>query len=148
MRSLANVSIVDRLHLQIRPSSIRLQGASGQSLTNLGEVAATVTADGQTLHQAFIVVPHLEEEKLLLGDDFLTACKATIDWGSNSFSFPPPTTCHKVILATEQLIPPRSRKLVQARLKHAVRGQSTKMKVSGTKLLYDRHSLLVEPIWL
>ncbi|XP_040069121.1 uncharacterized protein LOC120842159 [Ixodes scapularis] len=145
MRSLINVSIANQLHFLIQPSSIRLHGASGQFLTNLGEVTATVTADGQTLNQAFIVVPHLVEGKLLLGDDFLTACKAMI-WGANSFSIPPPTTCHKVILVTEQLIPPRSRKLVQARLKNLVREQSTKIEVSGTKLLYDRLCLLVEPM--
>lgn len=82
-----------------------MRGASGQSLTNLGQVTATVTADGQTFDQVFIVVPHLEAEKLLLEDDLMTASEALIHWGSNSFSIPPSTKCPKVVLAMEQLLP-------------------------------------------
>ncbi|MDD9361847.1 MAG: retropepsin-like aspartic protease, partial [Anaplasma sp.] len=85
-RSLLNEAVCRRLQVTPSRSFLKLVGANGQPLENMGEVSVEITVDRQSFKQTFVVVPHLKEELLLLGDDFLRQSKAFIDWGTNSFS--------------------------------------------------------------
>lgn len=146
VKSLITAPLAKRLKLSIGPSSLRLVGASGHYLQNLGQVRAVVTVDDQTLQHDFIVVPRLPHEGVLLGDDFLRASKAVIDWGSETFAVSVPQGLHKVYLVKEQVLPALSRKLVPVAWHRTSEDEDRAMVITGTKLLYDRYSVLVEPM--
>ena len=146
MKSLITAPLADRLKLSIRPSSLRLVGASGHHLQNLGLVRAVVTVDDQTLQHDFVVVPRLPQEGVLLGDDFLRASRAVIDWGSESFAVSVPRRLRKVYLVREQALPALSRKFVPVTWHRTAEDKDHVMVITGTKLLYDRYSVIVEPM--
>lgn len=85
-RSLVNEAVCQRLQMTPSKSSLKLVGANGLPLENNGEVSVDITVDGRSFRQTFVVVPHLKEDLVLLGDDFLRSSKAFIDWGTNTFS--------------------------------------------------------------
>lgn len=141
-----NVLLAQQLELEIKPSSLHLKGANGQPLINLGEVTASIVADGQAFLQTFIVVPHLESERLLLGNDFLVTSKAIIDWGTNTFQVPKPQRLSKINLIKQTHIPATSRKLVKVKFASSPQlEEEAQMEVGGTRLLFERHSVLLEP---
>lgn len=146
VKSLITAPLVERLKLIIGPSSLRLVGASGHHLENLGQVKTVVTVDGQTLQHEFVVVKRLPHDGVLLGDDFLWASRAIFDWGSQSFAVSVPQVLQKVHLIREQTLPALSRKLVPVDWHRMSRDKHCVMVITGTKLLYDRYSVVVEPM--
>lgn len=146
VKSLITAPLVERLKLIIGPSSLRLVGASGHHLENLGQVKTVVTVDGQTLQHEFVVVKRLPHDGVLLGDDFLRASRAIIDWGSQSFAVSVPQVLQKVHLIREQTLPALSRKLVPVDWHRMSSDKDCVMVITGTKLLYDRYSVIVEPM--
>ncbi|XP_064479216.1 uncharacterized protein LOC135392436 [Ornithodoros turicata] len=135
--SLINIDIADSLGLHVRPCSARLEAANGQPLAIRGTATATVFVDGQTFVHPFIVIPHLETEKILLGNDFLEATQDIIDWGKNTFQVTAAPRAQRVCLMKQVVVPPRSRKIVSAQISAQPHDQI----ISVTKLFTQRYNL-------
>lgn len=141
-RSLINKNFSDALGLQVVPSSVALEGANGQPLIVQGQAKITVTVDGQTFTHPFIVVPHLEADQVLLGNDFLERSQAVIDWARNSFQVTVNKPTQRVRLLRQVVVPPRSR--MSAMVKTTAHQDA--VIVSGTRLFSKRYGLNIEPM--
>ncbi|XP_064472746.1 uncharacterized protein LOC135387510 [Ornithodoros turicata] len=141
-RSLLNASVADALGLHIAASSVRLEGANGQLLIVKAQVKATVLADDQTLDHPFIVVPQLQADRVLLGNDFLESSQAVIECSRDTFQVTANTSRQRVRLLKQVVVPPRSRKSVKVK----VFNHEDAVMVTSTDLSTKRFGLDVEPI--
>ncbi|MDD9361322.1 MAG: retropepsin-like aspartic protease, partial [Anaplasma sp.] len=140
-----NEAVCQRLQMTPSKSSLKLVGANGLPLENNGEVSVEITVDGRSFRQTFVVVPHLKEDLVLLGDDFLRSSKAFIDWGTNTFSIQAEKPV-KVYATTTQVVPPLSRKVIEVMLEVPASETSRDIfYVTSSQSAIERYLLELQP---